>query len=101
MLASDSGSFQSQLIYHECVKIKKSENRISFGFTELNELFPSHLNNEFTIKVKAGEMLQFEPEGLRIIAQSLAKQEGVFLHILKFIKENDTDVSASVRITKI
>ena len=83
MLASDSSSFQSQLLYQGGTKVIITKNSIHFDFTELNK-FPSHpLKNELTIKTKAEKALKFKSNDLEIESISFKNNGEIQLHTLK------------------
>lgn len=83
MLSPDPCSFQSQLLYHTCTKIRRKENDIVLDFRELDALPEHHIKNEFTLKVKAQTPLKFQFEDISMITTSLQKRERYSLYTLK------------------
>ena len=83
MLAVDSEAFQSQLIYHRCVKIKQEENGVWFDFSALDNFPGDKVKNEFNLKVSGKEKLVFASNSMEIQQEPKQHSKSNTLHVLK------------------
>jgi hypothetical protein len=97
MLASDSGSFQSQLLYHECTEITQNGNTIQFDFRKTDRSQGNKLKKAFTIKVKSKKDLQITSDSLKVRSQSIKKAAEYFIRTLELERTQDAK-KASLRI---
>jgi hypothetical protein len=91
MLASDSGSFQSQLLYHECAELLRDDNNIFFDFKKLGSFPGDKVKKTFTLKIKSKPALQFSSDSLKTRSHK-SKKSGEFLVTtleLERIQESD------------
>ena len=73
MLSPDSLTFQHQLAHHLMTKVKLKRNSIAIDFTETDKLPGAIGMGELTLKILTDGPLQFTPEGISLISQSLQK----------------------------
>jgi hypothetical protein len=94
MLASDSGSFQSQLLYHECTEMTQNGNTIQFDFRKTDRFQGNKLKETFTIKIKSKFDFQIFSDSLEVLSQSLKKLEEYFIQTFELKRKLDVSESS-------
>lgn len=99
MLAPDSEQFRVQLSHFGCTGVKTDENIIELDFTNTDSLPVSYFKDEFAIKVKSINKLNFQSDDVKILTES-SFSENSFNYLLK-LKRLSTAKKAGIKLMKI
>lgn len=58
VLSRDTASCWTQLVYHECTKVTIGDRGIMLDWSEINDLSPVHLEDQFMLKIRGVEGLR-------------------------------------------
>lgn len=97
MLASDSVSFQSQLLYHASTELIQKGNNILFDFRKTDSFQDNKLKNTFTLKIQNTSDIHVTSDSLKVVSQSSARSDGYFVSTIKLERIPDAK-TASLRI---
>ena len=83
LLAADSESFRTQLVYHVCSQLTMTDDSIRLDFTNVDNLPRPLSRQEFTLKVRSPRLLNFESDSIHVRSEPPVESEGLCQYTLR------------------
>jgi hypothetical protein len=83
LLAADSESFRTQLVYHVCSQLTMTDDSIRLDFTNVDNLPRPPSRQEFTLKVRSPRLLNFESDSIHVRSEPPVESEGLCQYTLR------------------
>jgi len=83
LLAANSESFRTQLVYHVCTQLTVTDDSIQFDFAKVDSLPRPPSQPELALKVRSAQMLSFKSDSIKLVSEPLVDVEGSYQYTLR------------------
>ena len=83
VLAANSESFRTQLVYHVCARLTMTDDSIRLDFAGVDSLPRLANQQELTLKVRSHHTLSFKSDSIKLVSEDPVETEGSYQYTLR------------------